>query len=96
MTAPGAGANMLVEVVVDGLKSSVPTTKYAPPSVTTLSTPPAAGYSTRGGEVVVVTGANFGAARPGRVFFEHVSFANGVYTMPYPSVCEITVRAVMS
>jgi len=61
-TAAGAGAGLKWIVYIDGQASGVPTTNYAPPSVETISGAGASesGASTNGGELVVISGQNFG------------------------------------
>jgi hypothetical protein len=65
-TALGAGTNAVVRVSIAGQSSVLPTTSYAPPAVTALAlraadaVTPVASASPDGGDVVVVTGSNFG------------------------------------
>ncbi len=47
---PGAGAGLLWTIVIDGQKSSVTTTDYAPPAILRFEGPGATNANTDGGQ----------------------------------------------
>lgn len=73
-TVEGAGNQLKFIVVVDDIQSQVPSTSYRPPDITLLEGMPPAGFSTRGGEVLTVTGTDFGSATP--LYLDHVVYRN--------------------
>ena len=56
----GVGSAAAVSTTSHGLSFAAPTVAYAPPCLTRVSGPGAANASSSGGEVVVLTGGNFG------------------------------------
>jgi hypothetical protein len=62
-TSAGAGRTLKITVVVDGLVSAAPVTAYKEPTIEAVSAPPrgaSVGFSTRGGEPMVIEGTDFG------------------------------------
>ena len=59
-TAEGAGARLRVSVVIDGLRSGLPRSTYRIPFINTVRGDPEGGFSTRGGEQLVIRGEDFG------------------------------------
>ncbi len=89
-TAPGAGANVVWRLSIDGLTSQSPVTSYSPPGLRALTmqsvrsgevmVPPMdpvaalTSLSTEGGEVLMLRGDNFGPAAP-------ASFVDGAWLL---------------
>jgi len=62
-TSEGAGRGLRIDVVVDGIRSAAPRTSFRAPEISGVSAPTRAnGFSTRGGEQLVIDGRNFGNA----------------------------------
>lgn len=59
-TVPGTGAGQKWLVEIDGQYSTSPSTSYQPPVITMLTN--AVGTNTHGGDLVTITGSNFGPA----------------------------------
>ena len=74
LTSEGVGAGLGFSVVVDGQASSVPRTTYLPPSNVSIVGLQTTGYSTRGGQPMVVTGSDFGTVSPR--YLETVTFGD--------------------
>jgi hypothetical protein len=58
-TTVGAGAGLKWLVTIDGQISTVPSTDYAPPIITSVSGPGSINASTDGGDIVILTGSYF-------------------------------------
>ena len=71
-TSPGAGPNLIWSITVDGQKSVEPTTNYAVPTIINITNWPSGSLVTSanvlGGDVVMITGTNFGPPRGGGGF----------------------------
>ena len=84
-TTEAAGRSHKWEVTIDGQLSEAPTTHYGAPEVhkvTGFDNSDAHSFSTYGGEVVEITGLNFGPADRQDEFFEKVTYGptGGEYT----------------
>jgi hypothetical protein len=58
-TTVGAGSGLKWLVTIDGQISTVPSTDYAPPIITSVSGPGSINASTDGGDIVILTGSYF-------------------------------------
>jgi hypothetical protein len=72
-TAPGAGTQLEWNVMVDGQRSTAATTAYLPPLVSGISGANKDRLSPAGGDVVVLTGTNFGI----QAFLQGVTYGPG-------------------
>ncbi|GMH50625.1 hypothetical protein TL16_g00827 [Triparma laevis f. inornata] len=87
-TVAGAGAGHRWILSVDGQDSTAPTTKYGMPFITDLSGLGASQADMAGGEVVTISGYNFG---PTQGFLDKVAYGPGGGD-EFPGVnCELTV-----
>ena len=59
-TVPGTGADLKWTVVISDQKSTVPSTAYGPPVITSFTGNGAINASTEGGQTVYIHGYNFG------------------------------------
>jgi hypothetical protein len=69
-TTVGAGSGLKWLVTIDGQISTVPSTDYAPPVITSVSGPGSVNASTDGGDLVILTGSYFSINK----FLEKVTY----------------------
>jgi sugar lactone lactonase YvrE len=69
-TTVGAGSGLKWLVTIDGQISTVPSTDYAPPVITSVSGPGSVNASTDGGDIVILTGSYFSINK----FLEKVTY----------------------
>ena len=77
-TTKGGGKNHKWAVMISGQKSTVPTTSYQRPVITSITGPGASNASMVGGETVLIAGDNFGPL----VSFHQISFLDSVFYGP--------------
>jgi hypothetical protein len=93
-TSPGIGRNLRWSVSIGNLSSITPTTDYEAPLILNITGPGSQSCSTQGGQIVVITGLNFGPINESPVSINLVSYsstAGGLDLSFKALLCNVTV-----
>ena len=98
--APGAGHNLIWRVTLDGQASAEPTTSYAAPVVTGITTALGAqvtAANVNGGDIVWIVGQFYGPTYQGRVLVQSITYGpSGTEQTLAPSLYSVTSQTQIS